>query len=75
MILLNFLRGTTDQLRFTEEGVDLGFVTSTSEARRLVSQGAVSLDGEAVRDVRLRLEPGAYLLKAGKRRLARVRIR
>jgi tyrosyl-tRNA synthetase len=45
---------------------------STSEARRLISQGAVRLDGEVVTDLdlpRSRLE-GA-LLQAGKRRFAR----
>ena len=51
------------------EGLGLG---STSEARRLISQGAVRLDGEVVTDLdvpRSRLE-GA-LLQAGKRRFAR----
>jgi len=48
-------------------------VGSTSEARRLISQGGVRLDGEVVRDLdvpRSRLE-GA-LLQAGKRRYARL---
>lgn len=49
------------------------FGLSTSEARRLIAQGAVSLDGEAVSELdvpRGRLE-GA-VLKAGKRRFARL---
>jgi tyrosyl-tRNA synthetase len=48
-------------------------VGSTSEARRLISQGGVRLDGEVVKDLdvpRSRLE-GA-LLQAGKRRYARL---
>ncbi len=49
-------------------------VPSNSEARRLVAQGAVALDGEAVRDPTLRLGPGRYLLRAGKRRFARIRL-
>jgi tyrosyl-tRNA synthetase len=51
-----------------------GLVTSRSEARRLVAQSAVQLDGERVGDATLRLGPGAYLLKVGKRRFARVRL-
>ncbi|MCB0881978.1 MAG: tyrosine--tRNA ligase [Thermoleophilia bacterium] len=50
-------------------------VASRSEARRLIQQGAVSLDGEAVREAdvaRARLD-GA-VLKAGKRRFARLRV-
>jgi len=49
-------------------------LASNAEARRLVQQGAVRLDGEPVRDPALRLPPGRYLLRAGKRRYARVRI-
>jgi len=32
----------------------------------------VQIDGEPVRDFGLYLEPGAYLIRVGKRRLARV---
>ncbi len=50
--------------------------TSNSEARRLIRQGAVSIDGEKATDAFLELasreEP--YLLKVGKRRFARLRI-
>jgi tyrosyl-tRNA synthetase len=51
-------------------------VASNSEARRLVAQGAVQLDGERVRDASVRLPAGGpYLVRAGKRRFARVRVR
>jgi tyrosyl-tRNA synthetase len=53
--------------------VDQLGIGSTSEARRLIAQGAVKLDGEPVTDLdvaRSRLE-GA-LLQAGKRRFARL---
>jgi len=50
----------------------LGFARSTSEARRLVEQGAVSVDGEAVADPGLELGAGSRLIKVGKRRFARV---
>ena len=54
--------------------VQAGLARSNSEARRLVSQGAVELEGERQSDPALQLTPGPYLLKVGKRRFARVRI-
>ncbi|MFN8543178.1 MAG: tyrosine--tRNA ligase [Candidatus Binatia bacterium] len=52
---------------------DLGFAPSTSEARRLVLQGAVRVDGSTV-PVDFRFQRGAHRLVAvGKRRLAEVR--
>jgi tyrosyl-tRNA synthetase len=52
----------------------LELVASRSEARRLVGQKAVRVDGEVVADPTLRLSAGSYLLKVGKRRFARVRL-
>ena len=52
----------------------LGITRSRSEARRLVAQGAVELDGALVDDPTLRLAAGAYRIKVGKRRFARVRL-
>ncbi|HXT50582.1 MAG TPA: tyrosine--tRNA ligase, partial [Thermoanaerobaculia bacterium] len=59
--------------------VSAGLSASNNDARRLVGQGAVSVDGEVVagddaatRTLPARPEP--YLLKVGKRRFARVRI-
>ncbi len=49
-------------------------VSSNAEARRLVQQGAVELDGARVADPALRLGAGSYLLRAGRRRFARVRV-
>jgi len=50
-------------------------VASNSEARRLVAQGAVQVEGRRVSDPALRLEPGGpYLIRAGKRRFALVRV-
>jgi len=54
--------------------VRLGLARSNSEARRLVAQGGVELDGSPVGDAALRLVAGAYQLKVGKRRFARVRL-
>jgi tyrosyl-tRNA synthetase len=51
---------------------EIGFVSSTSEARRLVSQGAVRVDGQRV-DVDFRFRRGRdRLLAVGQRRLAEV---
>jgi tyrosyl-tRNA synthetase len=52
----------------------LGITRSRGDARRLVVQGAVEVDGATVSDPTLRLAAGSYLLKAGKRRFARVRL-
>lgn len=53
-----------------------GLVTSKNEARRLIQQGAVTVDGERIDDpfveLAVRLEP--YLVKVGKRRFARLEL-
>jgi tyrosyl-tRNA synthetase len=52
-----------------------GFVKSGGEARRLIGQGAVSLDGERVEDAdaQVALEDG-MVLRVGKRRFARIHL-
>ena len=51
----------------------LRFTPSTSEARRLLSQGAVRVDGEMVTDLNFHFVPGEHqLLEVGKRRIARI---
>lgn len=48
---------------------------STSEARRLIKQGAVRIDGERVEDQDLALQMGAdIVVQVGKRRIARLRL-
>jgi tyrosyl-tRNA synthetase len=51
----------------------LGWVESRGEARRLVAQGAVTIEGEKVSDPTLRLSavPEPRLVRVGKRRFAR----
>ncbi len=53
-----------------------GLAPSNGEARRLIQQGAVSIDGERVDDPFLDLppRPEPYLFKVGKRRFAQVRL-
>lgn len=52
----------------------LGFAESGGEGRRLVKQGAVSIDGERASDPLVRLSPGVYRIKVGKRRFADLQI-
>jgi tyrosyl-tRNA synthetase len=52
----------------------LDLAVSRSQARRLVEQKAVRIDGEIVADPAMRLSVGSYLLKVGKRRFAKVRV-
>ena len=51
-----------------------GLAGSTSEARRLISQGAVRVDGDLLTDADLQLAPGAYLLQKGKRAFVRLEV-
>jgi tyrosyl-tRNA synthetase len=52
-----------------------GLVGSTSEAFRMIKQGAVRLDGERVEDKALGLKSGhTCVAQVGKRRFARVTI-
>jgi len=53
---------------------DAGLVASLGEARRLIAQGGVRVDGERVTDARAGLSArGAVLLQVGKRKLLKVR--
>ena len=55
---------------------EAGLVTSTSEAIRMINQGAVKMDGERVSDPKLMLEPGSrHVYQVGKRKFARVEIK
>jgi tyrosyl-tRNA synthetase len=52
-----------------------GLVGSTSEAIRLIGQGAVRVDGERIDDARLAFAAGSqHVYQVGKRRIARVRL-
>jgi tyrosyl-tRNA synthetase len=49
------------------------FAPSTTEARRLIGQSAVRVDGKLVTDVNFRFVPGEHrVLEVGKRRVARI---
>lgn len=52
--------------------VEAGLVSSNSEARRLINQGALRVDGNRVRELDAALEPGSHAVRAGKTRWARI---
>jgi len=52
-----------------------GLVQSTSEALRMIQQGAVRIDGERIADKKLQIEVGScQVYQVGKRRFARVSV-
>jgi len=55
---------------------DANLVASTSDAMRMIKQGAVKIDGEKVTDTRLQLtEAGTAVYQVGKRKFARVTLK
>jgi tyrosyl-tRNA synthetase len=54
---------------------EAGLVESTSEAFRMIRQGAVRCDGERIEDRNLAIVPGnTHVIQVGKRRFARVTV-
>jgi len=65
----------TDRVWIPKVLVDAGLAGSTSEGRRLISQGGVQVDGEKVTDINAELPAGrTFLLQVGKRRFKRVNL-
>ncbi len=54
--------------------VETGLAGSTSEARRLIDQGGIRVDGETVSDTGCHLPQGSFVVQRGKRRFVRVEI-
>ena len=52
----------------------IGFVASTSEARRLIAQKALKINDEVEDSITLELPNGLYLLKLGKKKFIKVNI-
>ncbi len=53
----------------------VGLTPSTSDAMRMVKQGAVKIDGERVEDPRLKMSAGSeHVYQVGKRRFAKVKV-
>ncbi len=53
---------------------DSHLASSSSEAGRLIRQGAVRVDGEVIADRDLRLGAGEYVVQRGKRKFARISV-
>jgi tyrosyl-tRNA synthetase len=54
---------------------DAGLVDSTSEAIRMIRQGAVRIDGERIEDQKLAIRKGSeHIYQIGKRRFAKIRL-
>jgi tyrosyl-tRNA synthetase len=69
------LTAATDRVWLPKVLMEAGLAASTSEARRLISQGGVQIDGEKITDVNAEMPVGqAFLLQVGKRRFKRVNI-
>ncbi len=63
----------TEPIALPQLLVDAGLVKSTSEARRMIQQSAVSINGDKVGDVTALVKPlGEILVKVGKRRFSKV---
>ena len=69
------LNGGGDGLPIANALKDAGLVQSTSEAFRMIKQGAVKVDGEKIEDRSLRLLGGTdQIVQVGKRRFAKLSI-
>ena len=65
----------SDALLLSKLLVESGLATSNSEARRLIQQGGVRVEGEAIRDIKAEMTTTStqpVLLQVGKRRFAKV---
>jgi len=51
-----------------------GLASSTSEARRILEQGGVRVDGRTIDDPDCHLSPGTYVLQRGRRKFVRLEI-
>jgi tyrosyl-tRNA synthetase len=63
-----------DGLTLAHALVEAKLVDSGSDAKRLIRQGGVSVDGNRVTDVQQLLQPGTHLVRAGKKKWAQIRV-
>ena len=69
------LRSPTGSIAISVALKEADLTKTTSEARRMLQQGAVRMDGERVTDVGLELPVGAsFVIQIGKRRFARITV-
>ncbi len=51
---------------------EIGMTKSTSEAKRLISQGAIDLNHQCIKEEELNLTPGEYFMRVGKKRFLKL---
>jgi tyrosyl-tRNA synthetase len=66
------LLGESERVPLVKVLVAAGLVPSNSEARRMIQQGAVDVDGARVADVGASIDRGDRLIRVGKRQFKRV---
>ncbi len=66
--------GGTEKLLVTKVLPETKLVTSATEARKLMAQGGVRVNGEKVTDPKSELGAGEYLVQVGKLKAARVKL-
>ncbi len=72
------LETDADSILLAKVLVQAGLAPSNSQARRLITQGGVKVEGEAVRDIKVSLETGgaeSILVQVGKRKYVRLSFR
>ncbi|MBI2205868.1 MAG: tyrosine--tRNA ligase [Candidatus Rokubacteria bacterium] len=71
-ITLGQVGGSRERAQLVRVLVATGYVTSHGEARRMIQQGAVDVDGQRVSDVNASIVAGSHLVRVGKRQFKRV---
>lgn len=64
---------SSDVIKISDAVVVAGLVASKSEARRLIEQGGIKLDGVIVKDDKIQITKTEQLLQVGKRKFAKVK--
>jgi len=69
------LKAQDDKLAIGYLLKEAGLVNSTSDALRMIKQGAVKIDGEKIEDVKLEIKKGkTHIYQVGKRRVAKIKV-
>jgi tyrosyl-tRNA synthetase len=68
------LRAPEGKIGVLKAMTDTGLSESNGEARRLIVQGGVTIDGNRVSDTKLELNRGDYVFKVGKKRFLKVHV-
>jgi tyrosyl-tRNA synthetase len=66
--------GEEDGMLLADVIFNIGFAPSKGQARRLIKQGGVSIDGEKITDPAQTVSPGEFVLKVGKRKFGRIQL-